>query len=673
MSESRTRATQPSPGVWVVTGLAAGAGALIYLNAYGLHNMQPVGWDIFGYIWQTRAAGHTALSGLGARPGVPVLASLLGSATPLPTSQELVVLPIVLAVGLALAGGAVVRVGFGLRNWYLPVLVATTLAWPGTGRTLVGYEGSLLLLLLVTAGVGILVHAKGRPAPIAMAGLLLLAAALTHVAIFAAFVAVLGLYVVLSVPAFLRDRRAGVPVLATDAGGAAAGVIGAAAAGAAVLFGALGFRPGDTLHTNTVSFLFGGRTLDEIRRIRPWATVPAAAIGATAAFCRFDDLASEPDEAGGEAWRRDRPARSMARWGVAWLAVAAAGMFLSLRGYAVPGGRFLLFALPLPLLAGLGLATAGWLIAGPRVGLRTFVAVVLIVGILGGLARQGYRFIKYQFVETHVSLANELNVAATYVRGLPSGTPVVVAVNEPGPAGAYSPKLRANVIRSAMPPDAITRTFVFVGRPEDLLAGRPTLVSGGEPWQQAYNAASRAAWQQAEPALRAGGVALVLQKYNPDGYARLLASHPSGRLANGVFVLRGTERRVVAPPRARPLGEASAALWGLWLLAVLGITGWGFASIAIPSARASSLDVVCLAPAIGAGAAVLAGFAVAAAGGDPSGPIGAVVLGLIAIAGVLVRNRSRSNASASQPPSRSSAPPLEDAAPPAIDGILDRT
>ncbi len=650
MTGFRAGSNRAGPAVWALTGVAVVAGGLLYLNAYRLHHMQPVGWDIYGYIWQTRAVGHGALSGIGARPGVPLLASLLASVVPLAASRELVVLPIVMAMALALAAGAVVRAGFGVRHWFLPVLVATVLLWPGVGRTLAGYEGSLLLLVLLAAGVGVLVHADGRPLRLVAAGLILLAAALSHVAIFAAFVAVLGLFVVLSLPAFIRDRRAGVPLLATDAGGAAVGVLGATVGGAGFLFGVLGLRPGDSLHTNTVSFLFGGRTLDEIRRIRPWATLPAAAIGATAAGCMTGgepDAANEGAAAGGRPDRgpRNRPAGALVRWGIAWLAVAAGGVLLSLRGYAVPGGRFLLFALPLPVLVGLGLATVALLATGCRLGLRAAVMAILIVGILVGLGRQGYRFIQYQYVETHVILANELNAAATYVQGLPPGTPVVVAVDQPGLGGAYTPKLRLNVIRSAMPPDAITRTFVFIGRPEDLLAGRPTLLPGGPRWHAAYNTASRLAWSQAQTALRSGGVALVVQRYNSAGYARAIAADNSRWVAPGVYVLRGPVHRVSAPPRAGPFPALPAGLWGLCILALLGAAGWGFAAVLMPRDRTSALDVLCLSPAIGAAAGVLASFAIAAAGADPAGPLGIVALAAIAAAGLtartLVRRRDR--------------------------------
>jgi hypothetical protein len=389
-----------------------------------------------------------------------------------------------------------------------------------------------------------------------------------------------------------------------------------------------------------VSFLFRHRTVEEVRRIRPWVTWPAAAIGATSAMlAATGPLAGEHPGAASH-----RPARALVRLGLAWLVVAGAGVALSLRGSSIPGGRFLLFALPLPILVGLGLGTGAWILAGGRWGLRAVVAALLVAGIVAGLARPGYRFIQYQYPQVRVALADQLAVAAAYVRALPGSPPVVVVVDEPGPSGAYTPKLRQNVIRTAMPEDTITRTFVFVGRTEDLLAGRPTLLPETAPWRRAYDRTSRQAWEQVRPALSQGAVVLVLDVYDRAAIERLVAADPSKLIAPGVYVLSGPARATTVPGRAPALGTVEAAAVGLWWLLVLSLVGWGFARAALPRERASALDVACLSPAVGAGVVVPVVLCVAAARADPAGPVGLAVLAAVALLGAAALRGTRARA-----------------------------
>jgi hypothetical protein len=634
--------------VWVATAGTVAAGATVYLRAYRIHHMQPVGWDIFSYIWQTKAIGHATLADIGARPAVPALASALRSTAHLPSDQAMVVLPIVLAVALGLAAAATVRTALGLRAWFVPLLVAAVLLWPGTARTVVGYEASLLLLVVLAAAVGLLLQARGRPAPLLLAGTLVFAACLSHVAIFAVFGAVVALFVVLSGLAFIRDRRAGVPILATEAGGAVAVAVAAAGAGAVTLFVAIGVPLTGSVHTEAVSFLFRQRTFDEIRRIRAWVTGPTAAIGAATAT-----LGSIRSRAGHEPAPRniDGPPRALVRMGLAWLLVAGAGVALSIHGSRVPGGRFLLFALPLPILFGLGLGTGIRILGAGRRGPRAVVGALLVVGILLGVARPGYRFIQYQYTQMRPGVADQLGVAGAYVQSLPGSPPVVVVVDQPGPAGAYTPKLRQNLIRTAMPEATVARTFVFIGRFEDLLAGRPTLLPETSRWRRAYDQASRLAWEQVRPALARGAAVLVLDTFDHDALARLVAADPSRLIAPGVYVLRGPVRLTAVPGRAAPLSTPGAAAIGLWWLIVLSLVGWGFARVALPRERGSALDVLCLSPAVGAGIAVPVVLCLAAVGADPAGPGGVAALAGVALVGAALfwRSRTRSERGAASP------------------------
>jgi hypothetical protein len=269
------------------------------------------------------------------------------------------------------------------------------------------------------------------------------------------------------------------------------------------------------------------------------------------------------------------------------------------------------------------------------------VGALLVGGVLFALARPGYRFIQYQYTQIRVGVADQLGVASAYIRGLPRSPPLVIVVDQPGPSGAYTPKLRQNVIRAAMPPETVTRTFVFVGRSEDLLAGRPTLLPGTTRWQRAYDQASRLAWEQVRPALARGAAVLVLDAYDHDGLERLVAADPSRLIAPGVYVLRGPVRPTAVPARAAPLGTLEAAAVGLWWLIVLSLVGWGFARAALPRERASALDVLCLSPAVGAGIAVPVVLCLTAMGADPAGPAGAATLAGVALVGAALLSRAR--------------------------------
>src|SRR5206468_9931046 len=119
--------------------------------------------------------------------------------------------------------------------------------------------------------------------------------------------------------------------------------------------------------------LFRLRTVEEIRRDRPWASVPLGILGSAVAW----------------NGRAGRPGRALSRFGLAWLAVAGAGVLLGLRGAGVPGARFLLFALPVPVLAGLGAVGVSGVILHGRSNrwLRVVLAIALVGTIAAAFAR----------------------------------------------------------------------------------------------------------------------------------------------------------------------------------------------------------------------------------------------------------------------------------------------
>jgi hypothetical protein len=69
------------------------------------------------------------------------------------------------------------------------------------------------------------------------------------------------------------------------------------------------------------------------------------------------------------------------------------------------------------------------------------------------------------------------------------------------------------------------------------------------------------------------------------------------------------------------------------------LAGWGWARFALRRAGPSRLDIACVAPAIGAGLAILISFVVAALGGDPGSWPGIAVLAVVVLTGAAAARR----------------------------------
>jgi hypothetical protein len=608
------RARVPGP-MWPLLGAVSIAVVALTFSAYPLGDLQPVGWDVHAYTWQIKVVGVAPLSAVGVRPGFPAMGALLRSVVPIPPAQVVVVLPAVLALVLSLVAAATARMAFRLPAWTVPVVVVVVATWSGTGRLVAGYEGTLLAMVLIAAAAAVLVHAGGRPWAIGTAGGLLTGACLAHLVFFAAFAAVAGLYVLFSIPALLRERREGVPVAASDAAAASLAVAGAAGMGAIALFGWLGLRPDQSLNTQSVAFRFDTFTKGEVRRMRPRTTLPVAAVG-LASVARSGTT---------------RPARAMLRLGVAWLLVAGAAVELGLAGFGVPGHRALLFALPLPVSVGLGIAAVGALVARRGGRLRVGGAALVVAATLVSLASLGTTFFFSRIGPRGDAVWNELRVAAAYLERLPGQHPVVFIVNQEGHEGAYTPKLKLNVVRSTVPAAYVTRTFVYVGDLRSLRARRPTIVPEQFPWQKNYNAISRQMWAQAGPALRRGAVVLIARHYARGAFAEAVAEDPGGLVGPGAYVVIGPRDPVPALGPAPRFNVIEASLSAAALFVILLLVGWGFALRTLRPAGATAADVACIAPAFGAGGCILVAFVIAAAGGDPASWLGVAALVLLVI------------------------------------------
>jgi len=634
--------------VWLVSGAVAVAAVAIYLFAYPFHDIQPAGFDVHAYEWQAKAVGHGSLSVVGARPGLPVMAALLGSVVHVDVAGQIVVLMPMLGLVLALAVAAGLRVAFRLSAWALPVVVALMALYPGTARVVHGYQASLLFMVIATAGVAVLVLAEGRTGRLLAAGALFTAACLTHVVLFAIFAAIAGLYVLLSVPAFLRERRDGTPVLATDAGAAAATVLSGGVLGAAAIYGWLAVRPGSTINTSNVVNVLQQRTLQEVRRIRPYLIGPLAVVGGL--FLRHERPAAGPP-------RVQRAARAMARVGAAWLAVTVAGTVAGLIRESVPGHRFLLFSPPLPALAGLGVAGLGALILRWRSAVRIVAAVAVVVVLTVLVAAGGVSYFYNRTYPRTDPVYGQLRAAGVYLERYGDGLPVVFVLDRRGAVAVTSVKFRSYVIKGEMPADVVARTLIYPGKLEDLEAGRPTILPETASWERSFNTASRQAWAQIEPALREGAIVMIAQRFAADPFRAAIARDPSRRIAPGLYLVRGPLHALGVLPPAPRFGIVPGALSAAAMFLLLALVGFGAARTALAGAEPTVLDLVALSPAVGAGLAVLAGFLVAAAGGDPRGPLGLVVMLGLSVGSATLARSGRRVAPTPERPARSPAAP----------------
>ena len=618
----------PDPLAWALVLLLPVVVVSLYFTRYpanGLDARLSGGWDIFAYVWQTRAVGHAPLSFIGTRPGMPVVTSLLRSVVPQDPMQQLVVLPPLLVAMMALAAATVVRMALRLPAWVVPVVAIVVSLWPPTSQFVVGYQANLLMATVVAAGLAFMIKAQGRSRGLVTAMVLFTAAALTHIAIYAVFVLIAGVAAALAVPAFIRDRRAGRSLLSTEAGVTLAAVTPGAVLGAGALFGALGLSPSDALHAEAVTAHFRSNTVDEVHFIRPRITLPVALVGM------------------GTAWanRGGRSAVALRRLGFAWLGVCAVGTAAPYFGFDIPGARFILFALPLPVLVGLGVASLGLVVLGRPARWRAILATVLVLSGVIGLASARVQAM-YHSIKPKTQVWEQLAAAGRYVEALPANRSVLFVADQPGQYGAATPKRTTYMARSSVPAEAIDRTFVYMGGFENLQRRRPTLIAQPRyPWEQSYNSLSLMLWVDAEPALRGGAAVLVVEGLARPDFEALMQRDPRREVAPGVYVLEGPVTRIGAVGGPEPTGYAEGGAAAVAYLMVLGLLGWGLTAWGLRGTSATTLDRVCLSPAVGAGVGALAGFVVAAVGGDPAGVTGLVVLVAAASAGFLLTRMRR--------------------------------
>jgi hypothetical protein len=620
---------------WGRAVLVVAAASATILAAYLAHELYgrfifPVGPDGPVYTWWIRYADSLGLDGVApGRAGVPAAALILGTALGTTPVQTVMLLGPVLAATAGLGGAALVDATLGSdpRRAFLAALLTGTFAAYLAG----GWLGNMAQAALFLGALTSLALAGRSWRPVWLGAALLAASGLAHWAFTLLGLGIIVGALLLSLPEVVRARRRGdrlAGILEVRVGMAAIASLATTAAGVAALAGGPQI-PGDTSQdgffrrTGLTGLLrdryrerLGG---DLTRMALPLAAGGLLATGSVAVTGREVQAASRPERM--FLWR------ILAAWGAVTL-LGVAVLAATLLG---PANRVVVFAFVIPVAAAVG---AGALLRRRLLPLTS--AVFLLAAIFAGASMYGWYRQYPSFAPEELAAATR---AGEVLRGQPPGTPIVFLVDTSEPAGAFHVTRFANVIRMGMPAGLIPATRLVVGRPEDLLAGRPSRTGDPE-----HDRIARAYYREAAPFLDEA-VVLVLEPFNREGFGEAVES---GRLlAPGIVVLQEPAGDAPSPPDQAgglplppavdgetlglapiPLVVLSATSLGMLLLLGLGWARWGMPG-------ASRMGGIALAPAAGLGILVVAGFLTDLLAPGAASPWGLPVAGALSVAGYL--------------------------------------
>jgi hypothetical protein len=617
-------------------GMGLGIFALYFLVYRTRHFGMPVGFDTSWYVWRAQYVAENGLGPLATavRPGHALLASVLGSVSGRPQLTMAVVLPLALVSTFALAVGAFTSIGLGARRWRWAVAVTVTGTLLGATRLVGENVANLLLLALVVAALTALTRwisgGPGLPGSVA----LLVAAGLAHWTFLAVIGAMLAGSAVLALPASRRRWAVGVPIVRTETGALGAAIGSTAALMLAVVIGVLR-APFSTFEIREETRRFIPKLREDLRRVVWPLTGPVAALGAVH-LARYRPVRSDPTS---------EPRPFALRVLTAWTAVAAIGTVYGIATLNLPPHRFLTLLVAVP--GAIAVAAAVWwlgAVVASRVRGRSgspwptalgAAATLVAVGVLsipGGLA--WYRHGPGVWFDR--ATLRESQTAAGYVQTLRPGTPIVFLVGPFGDAGLLSVPLKERNIRAGLPVDREADMYLFVGDPDDLVAGRRTHVSGP------VDHATQRYWEDVRTVLPEHPPVVVLQATGQGQFAAAI-TQGADLIAPGVALLQGPPpaSAVAEQPVPRPVPRTLLGLlWGAVLLSLLGAAGLGWARLIVgrgvpPEVRWS------MAPAVGAGALILGGLVAVKLGVRLAGPGGVATYVVVTLAGAALAARQR--------------------------------
>jgi hypothetical protein len=205
----------------------------------------------------------------------------------------------------------------------------------------------------------------------------------------------------------------------------------------------------------------------------------------------------------------------------------------------------------------------------------------------------------------------------------------VVPVEYGLPPFPTGPILAERSLRIGLPPDRQRDVHLFVGTLEDLMAGRQT-----PPPNDRLDLSTRTYRRDVSQVIRQAPVVVVLEALSGPGStdARRLGG---AQVGPGVLVLRAPSppARLVEGPAQQAVASVPGSLWGLAIIVLLGICGWGWTRVMLDR-RASAHTLASMAPVVGAAVMILGGLVADKAGVPLRGGGGVATYVVLTMAGL---------------------------------------
>jgi hypothetical protein len=254
--------------------------------------------------------------------------------------------------------------------------------------------------------------------------------------------------------------------------------------------------------------------------------------------------------------------------------VPVAAALLYLIGRTVPVERSLSFAIAIPLLGVLGsVAVVRWLSRRTAIA-AALVAIVVAIAVVGSvvLAWTAWRTREPWSPDRRLA---EFQALGRYLTR--AGRPTVIVVDRPSGHGGLSEEHLGTVpvlrrIRAELPARLALRTTVYLGDPDRLLAGEPTLRGSSS-----FDLLSRETWRSVRPLLRHDPVILVLRAQF-QGFDQARRDHPGWTGPSWAAIVEGPPPPASLEQPRVPDAPSSSELIVRWAitLAVIGLSGIGW-------------------------------------------------------------------------------------------------